>query len=167
MRKKILFVCCFSFFLLVLVFCLTVALFSKNRGNEAESVNKNAVTNFEIGTTYSREDGKYLKLLDDDSYILFDDQASIYKTDEELKEETQEEEAKQYLGLYLYEGQYKKEGENLILEEGAGTKLMFANVDNFKKKIYFKIDTSLHSDTMRINYSGKGYYTENRQKYYY
>lgn len=151
MKKYLLLICCLCF--------LFLASCSKIMSNTTDSLkDKKGITHFEIGQTYHQDNGLYFKLVDEGTYIMYDDEASIYKTEEDLKNEADKEEARQYPSLYFYQGHYKKEGTDLILEDKTEIDLLFASVANYKKGIYFRVDYTKSTGTVRVKYSSQGLY---------
>ncbi|EHI75552.1 Uncharacterised protein [Streptococcus criceti] len=130
---------------------------------------KQGVTSFKIGQTYRRDDGMYFKLVDEDTCVDFRDDASKYKTEDDLNDAKEGEEDPIYPQLALFESSYKKEGEDFLLGDSKETLLTFETVNDFKSKTYRSIHNDIFKDSTpaTLQYSKKGYYLEIRSKRYY
>ncbi|EHI74354.1 Uncharacterised protein [Streptococcus criceti] len=130
---------------------------------------KQGVTSFEMGQTYRRDDGMYFKLVDEDTCVHFRDNASKYKTEDDLNDSNEGEEDPIYPQLTLYQDNYHITGKTVVIGSGRETMLTFDTVKDFKNQTYQWINEESYSNTdpTKLHYSKKGYYLEIRSKRYY
>ncbi|MBY5035364.1 hypothetical protein K6V78_09970 [Streptococcus gallolyticus] len=103
----------------------------------SKKIKEAAVSQLEIGKTY--EIYGELTLIDEQHYVyLFDD--TDYESQEELEEVQEENYPDQiYPALYYYQGEYKREGDNIYLKPTKEISIFFETLADVKKKTYFQV----------------------------
>ncbi|MGT2928932.1 hypothetical protein ACVR1G_01540 [Streptococcus dentasini] len=168
------------FFLLLVVFTINHSddhTYKTDATNSSSNVkrNINVATSLKIGQTYrevykgKHETSTYFKLVDNKNWVMFTDDGSQYKSEEDLDEAGNNEEAKVYPNLRLSLGTYNKKGNTYYLSETEHSYLMsFETVTDFKNGKYFNIKEQLQTSSKRsIILGSKGYYLKNSRGYNY
>ncbi|EHI73537.1 Major membrane immunogen, membrane-anchored lipoprotein [Streptococcus criceti] len=136
--------------------------------HQSKENSSKGVTSFEVGQTYICDDGVYFKIVDEDTYVLFDDAASQYKTEQDLRDASRDSEQSIHPLLYFYDCHYTKKGDNYIGSGSTETMMVFSTVANFKDGKYYRTSDEVrnYKDPVRIKLGENGYYLASGSKPY-
>lgn len=126
------------------------------------------VSSFEVGQTYVRDDGVYFKIVDEDTYVLFSDAASHYKSEQELIDASRDSEQVITPILYFYDCHYVKEGDSYVSDSDTETMMVFSTVANFKAGKYYRTSDEVreYEHPVEIKLGSQGYYLSSGPKPY-